>query len=195
MRTHSQSITLINKVLRFRPGTEEARSEASKQEKTKTRLKCCARASFRKRKKIFRSIEISAISLNASWSWCLRRRSCSLKIIWSRMSYDLLTDGMVDFVWVLNSGGTVQYKLDAQSLRLFGHHGDVNDAQPAGANRLQNNKTRPLTILQHLRKESSHLLRSDTWGTHVHAVDGAPFLHPCTQPNHSLATRRHAHTH
>ena len=31
---------------------------------------------------------------------------------------------------------TVQYKLNAQSLRLFGHHRDVNDAHRAGANRL-----------------------------------------------------------
>ena len=33
---------------------------------------------------------------------------------------------------------TVQYKLNAQSLRLFGLHSDVNDAHRAGANRLQN---------------------------------------------------------
>ena len=33
---------------------------------------------------------------------------------------------------------TVQYKLDAQSLRLFGLHRDVNDAHSAGANRLLN---------------------------------------------------------
>ena len=36
---------------------------------------------------------------------------------------------------------TVQYKLDAQSLRLFGLHRDVNDAHRAGANRLQNKQT------------------------------------------------------
>ena len=36
--------------------------------------------------------------------------------------------------------GTVQYKLNAQSLRLFGLRRDVNDAHRAGANRLQNNK-------------------------------------------------------
>ena len=41
---------------------------------------------------------------------------------------------------VENSGRTVQYKLDAQSLRLFGLH-NVNDAHRAGANRLQNKKT------------------------------------------------------
>ena len=35
---------------------------------------------------------------------------------------------------------TVQYKLNAQSLRLFGLHRDVNDAHRAGANRLQNTK-------------------------------------------------------
>ena len=32
---------------------------------------------------------------------------------------------------------TVQYKLNAQSLRLFGLHRDVNEAHRAGANRLQ----------------------------------------------------------
>ena len=39
---------------------------------------------------------------------------------------------------VENSSRTVQYKLNAQSLRLFGLHSDVNDAHRAGANRLQN---------------------------------------------------------
>ena len=39
---------------------------------------------------------------------------------------------------VENSGRTVQYKLNAQSLRLFGLHSDVNDAHRARANRLQN---------------------------------------------------------
>ena len=39
---------------------------------------------------------------------------------------------------VENSGRTEQYKLNAQSLRLFGLHSDVNDAHRAGANRLQN---------------------------------------------------------
>ena len=39
------------------------------------------------------------------------------------------------------SGRTVQYKLNAQSLRLFGLHSDVNDAPRAGANRLQNKQT------------------------------------------------------
>ena len=38
--------------------------------------------------------------------------------------------------------GTVQYKLNAQSLRLFGLHRDVNDAHRAGANRLQNKKNK-----------------------------------------------------
>ena len=44
---------------------------------------------------------------------------------------------------VENSGRTVQYKLNAQSLRLFGLHSDVNDAHRAGANRLQNKQTCP----------------------------------------------------
>ena len=42
---------------------------------------------------------------------------------------------------VENSGGTVQYKLNVQSLRIFGLHSDVNDAHRAGANRLQNKQT------------------------------------------------------
>ena len=35
------------------------------------------------------------------------------------------------FCLSLNSGGTVQYKLNAQSLRLFGLHDNVNDAHRA----------------------------------------------------------------
>ena len=54
---------------------------------------------------------------------------------------DLLTDGNGCFCLSL-TGRTVQYKLNAQFLRLFGLHGDVIDAHRAGANRLQNkNKT------------------------------------------------------
>ena len=45
-------------------------------------------------------------------------------------------------VQVENSGRTEQYKLNAQSLRLFGLHCDVNDAHRAGANRLQNKETK-----------------------------------------------------
>ena len=41
---------------------------------------------------------------------------------------------------VESTGWTVQYKLNAQSLRLFDLHRDVNDAHRAGANRLKNNK-------------------------------------------------------
>ena len=47
---------------------------------------------------------------------------------------------------VENSGRTVQYKLNAQSLRLFGLHRDVNDAHRAGANILH-------TFLRLLRKD------------------------------------------
>ena len=43
----------------------------------------------------------------------------------------------------LNSGRTAQYKHNAQFLRHFCLHGDVNDAHRAGANRLKNkNKTK-----------------------------------------------------
>ena len=46
---------------------------------------------------------------------------------------------------VESTGRTVQYKLNAQSLRFFGLHRGVNDAHRAGANRLQNkpNRGRP----------------------------------------------------
>ena len=42
---------------------------------------------------------------------------------------------------------TVQYKLNAQSLRLFGLHRDVNDAHRVGANRLQKNKNLHETLV------------------------------------------------
>ena len=42
---------------------------------------------------------------------------------------------------------TVQYKLNAQSLRLFGLHGDVNDAHRAGANRLQNKQKQIIAFI------------------------------------------------
>ena len=51
---------------------------------------------------------------------------------------DLLTDGMVDVFVFVSTERTVQYKLNAQFLRLFGVHSDVNDAHRAGANRLKN---------------------------------------------------------
>ena len=60
---------------------------------------------------------------------------------------------------VENSGGTVQYKLNAQSLRLFGLHSDVNDAHRAGANRLQNKTNKLPHVVQ---------LGSATVKTHHH---------------------------
>ena len=65
---------------------------------------------------------------------------------------DQLSVGKVDLLVLVSTGRTVQckllidvvqvgqykYKLNAQSLRLFGLHSDVNDAHRAGANRLQN---------------------------------------------------------
>ena len=49
---------------------------------------------------------------------------------------------------VENSGRTVQYKHNAQSLRLFGLHGDVNDALRAGANRLQNKNKKAVKLME-----------------------------------------------
>ena len=54
---------------------------------------------------------------------------------------------------------TVQYKLNAQSLRLFGLHRDVNDAHRAGANRLQNKTNIPATFcLQHREQRISPII-------------------------------------
>ena len=55
-----------------------------------------------------------------------------------------------------NSGRTVQYKLNAQSLRLFGLHSDLNDAHRAGANRLQNKTTKLLTDVTRMASASPH---------------------------------------
>ena len=46
------------------------------------------------------------------------------------------------------TGRTAQYKLNAQSLRLFGLHRDVNDAHRAGANRLQNNNCEQQAVVR-----------------------------------------------
>ena len=58
----------------------------------------------------------------------------------------------IDFQ-VESTDKTVQYKLNAQSLRLFGLHSDVNDAHRAGANRLQNK-----TIFQPVRRAVPQLI-------------------------------------
>ena len=57
---------------------------------------------------------------------------------------------------------TVQYKLNAQSLRLFGLHRDVNDAHRASANRLQNkNKQikRKVSLEEQKVQKEDHFLR------------------------------------
>ena len=51
---------------------------------------------------------------------------------------DQLTVGKVDLFVFESTGRTVQYKLNAQYLRLIGLHRDVNEAHRAGANRLRN---------------------------------------------------------
>ena len=57
---------------------------------------------------------------------------------------------------VENSGRTVQYKLNAQSLRLFGLHRDVNDAHRASANRLQNKQTSRFVLMSKPRPSTTH---------------------------------------
>ena len=49
---------------------------------------------------------------------------------------------------------TAQYKLNAQSLRLFGLHRDVNDAHRGSANRLQNKQTQRNGITGCINKKS-----------------------------------------
>ena len=58
---------------------------------------------------------------------------------------------------------TVQYKLNAQSLRLFGLHRDVNDAHRAGANRLQNKKNVRHTVLDVCPPHSFKRHSSGSW--------------------------------
>ena len=57
-----------------------------------------------------------------------------------------------------SSDRTAQYKLNAQSLRLFGLHRNVNDAHRAGANRLQTKRTNLFVVL-FLRKPCSPCTR------------------------------------
>ena len=63
---------------------------------------------------------------------------------------------------VLVAGGTVQYKLNAQSLRLFGLHSDVNDAHRAAANRFQHRtkKMKPGKISGLFKGDLLHLSSS-----------------------------------
>ena len=58
---------------------------------------------------------------------------------------------------------TVQYKLDAQSLRLFGLHRDVNDAHRAGANRLQNKKNNQEGVQEVRGRRCSWRLHGAWW--------------------------------
>ena len=86
---------------------------------------------------------------------------------------------------VENSGRTVQYKLNAQSLRLFGLHSDVNDAHRADANRLQNKNKTFLQLFTplHTSSTSSHLFTPLHTLTllHSHSVSFTlAHLHTCT---------------
>ena len=67
---------------------------------------------------------------------------------------------------------TVQYKLNAQSLRLFGLHRDVNDAHRAGANRLQNKHN------QHNQQHTTHNTQHTT-----HHNTPQHTTHPTTHHN------------
>ena len=65
---------------------------------------------------------------------------------------------------------TVQYKLNAQSLRLFGLHRDVNDAHRAGANRLQNKKQ---TELWEKMGKNAKLKKRQKWSYEKLHLDNA----------------------
>ena len=66
------------------------------------------------------------------------------------------------FCLSLNSGTTVWYKHNAQSLRLFGLLDDVNDAHRGGANRLQNKNMKDLTgIRERVRCWAGHVARME----------------------------------
>ena len=64
------------------------------------------------------------------------------ELAWDRLGLPLLS--------YLSGPGTVQDKHDAQSLRLFGLHGDVNDAHRGGENRLQTTKLISIFVLLYL---------------------------------------------
>ena len=68
--------------------------------------------------------------------WLLTVRPCELGIEHLTVLFPTEVSSF-DFQ-VECTGRTVQYKLNAQSLRLFGLHSYVKDAHRASANRLQN---------------------------------------------------------
>ena len=71
-------------------------------------------------------------------------------------------------VQVENSARTVQYKLNAQSLRLFGVHSDVNDVHRAGANRLQNKQKNPFgSLVEYYPNSSKDHSRIHQFGKNV----------------------------
>ena len=104
---------------------------------------------------------------------------------------DLLTDGMVDLFVFVSTDRTVQYKLNAQFLRLFGVYSDVNDAHRAGANRLKKTKCpfkpdwRPTENKRSHVPEAETLRRPQTcrregqicWIPRVYEKDGAEGIH------------------
>ena len=75
------------------------------------------------------------------------------------------------------SGRTVQYKLNAQSLRLFGLHSDVNDAHRAGANRIQNKKKQTTIIITKTQGKGVHSKHwpHDHHGAHENADGDGQF--------------------
>ena len=98
---------------------------------------------------------------------------------------DLLTDGMVFFCLSLNSGRTVQYKHNAQFLRLFGLHGDVNDAHRAGANRFQNKQT---TTTNNNNTHNHHQQQSQSPSTTITITNNNNLNHHQQQQSQSPTT-------
>ena len=81
-------------------------------------------------------------------------------------------DGMVDLFVFESTDRIVQNKLNAQSLRLFGLHSDVNDAHCAGANRLQNKNSKGIVhpTCGHLMRENPSILRIHRWQSDILSI-------------------------
>ena len=89
---------------------------------------------------------------------------------------------------VENSGWTVQYKLNAQSLSLFGLHSDVNDAHRAGANRLQNKHTTHTTHNTH-NTHNKHTTHHTHNTQHTHHTQHTQHTHHAQHKTHHPPTR------
>ena len=94
------------------------------------------------RGEIYRALQGDECRFVSDLGWRLQHKlraqqSSRLQMEWWIWSSIQCTSACLIFLRT-NSDSAEQYKLNAQSLRLFSVHDDVNDAHRAGANRLQN---------------------------------------------------------